>query len=127
MVSLFKYRAPRLVSRNIERGKPMTNSTRRDFIQSTATLSLLAAAGLTTTVQAADEGKMNTAFGYQHVPVPLPFEGKSLKGISDKLIQSHWENNYGGAVKALNVVRSHLTQALKDANTPPYIYNGLKR
>jgi hypothetical protein len=39
---------------------------------------------------------------YQHSPVALPFEAKSLKGISEKLIQSHWENNYGGAIKALN-------------------------
>ena len=67
------------------------------------------------------------AFGYQHQPVPLPFDARSLKGLSEKLIQSHWENNYGGAVKALNTVRSRLAQALSDANTPPYVYNGLKR
>jgi hypothetical protein len=57
----------------------------------------------------------------------LPFDARSLKGISEKLTQSHWENNYGGAVKALNTVRSRLAQALNDPNTPPYIYNGLKR
>jgi Fe-Mn family superoxide dismutase len=67
------------------------------------------------------------AFQHQHTAVPLPFDAKSLKGISEKLIQSHWENNYGGAVKALNTVRGRLTQALNDANTPPYVYNGLKR
>ena len=70
---------------------------------------------------------MNTAYDYQHAPVPLPFDAKSLKGISEKLIQSHWENNYGGAIKALNVVRGRLVQALKDAETPPYVYTGLKR
>jgi Fe-Mn family superoxide dismutase len=58
--------------------------------------------------------------------LPLPFDPKSLKGLSEKLIQSHWENNYGGAVKALNVVRGRLQQAL-DADTPPYVYTGLKR
>src|SRR5438132_1159926 len=105
----------------------MTDSTRREFLHTTAALPFLAAAGFATSIQAAEEIKMNAAFDYQHVPVPLPFEVKSLKGISDKLIQSHWENNYSGAVKALNVVRSRLTQALSDANTPPYIYNGLKR
>jgi Fe-Mn family superoxide dismutase len=42
-------------------------------------------------------------------------------------MQSHWENNYSGAVKALNVVRSRLAQSLNDTNTPPYVYNGLKR
>jgi Fe-Mn family superoxide dismutase len=67
------------------------------------------------------------AFDYQHAVAPLPFDVKSLKGLSDRLIQSHWENNYGSAVKALNTVRARLVQALSDANTPPYVYNGLKR
>ena len=52
---------------------------------------------------------------------------KSLQGISEKLIQSHWENNYTGAVKALNTLRGRLSQALGDANTPPYVDTGLKR
>lgn len=43
------------------------------------------------------------------------------------MLQSHWENNYGGAVKALNTLRSRLAQALSDASTPPYVYTGLKR
>ncbi len=42
-------------------------------------------------------------------------------------MQSHWENNYGGAVKALNAVRARLHTALQDAELPPYVYNGLKR
>jgi len=91
-------------------------------------MSLIAAAGSLARLEAAEETKMTpTAFDYQHVPVPLPFDAKSLKGISEKLIQSHWENNYGGAVKALNTVRGRLAQALTDASTPPYVYNGLKR
>src|SRR5882724_664705 len=106
----------------------MTDSSRRAFLQATAATSIISAAGIASTVDAAEGTKMSTkAFEYQHSPVALPFEAKALKGISEKLIQSHWENNYGGAIKALNTVRSRLTQALNDANTPPYIYNGLKR
>ena len=67
------------------------------------------------------------AFEYQHTAAPLPFDSKALKGISERLMSSHWENNYGGAVKALNAVRGRLLQALNDSNTPPYVYNGLKR
>jgi Fe-Mn family superoxide dismutase len=70
---------------------------------------------------------MAGAFGAQLVPTPLPFDPKKLNGLSEKLLQSHWENNYGGAVKALNSIRGRLGQALADANTPPYVYNGLKR
>jgi Fe-Mn family superoxide dismutase len=105
----------------------MSDTSRREFIQAGAAVSLLASAATSQSVEAAEETTTATAFGYQHVPVPLPFDVKSLKGISEKLIQSHWENNYSGASKALNTLRGRLTQELSDANTPPYIYNGLKR
>jgi Fe-Mn family superoxide dismutase len=88
---------------------------------------LLATSGLATKVHAAEDKNVNTAFDYQHAPIPLPFDAKSLKGISAKLIQSHWENNYVGAVKALNLMRARLTQVLNDTNSAPYLYNGLKR
>jgi Fe-Mn family superoxide dismutase len=104
----------------------MPHSSRRDFVQAGVAVSLFGA-GLAATLKAEELGAARTAFGYQHMPVPLPFDVKNLKGISEKLIQSHWENNYSGAVKALNAVRGRLTQALADANTPPYVYNGLKR
>jgi len=106
----------------------MSDASRREFIQATAAASLMAAISSSETVQAAEEKTVsNTAFGYQHAPAPLPFDPKSLKGISEKLIQSHWENNYSGAIKALNTVRGKLTQAAADSSTPPYVYNGLKR
>jgi Fe-Mn family superoxide dismutase len=89
--------------------------------------SLVAAASVPRPVLAAEESRMNAAFAYQHKPVPLPFDAKALRGLSEKLIQSHWENNYSGAVNALNLVRGRLQQALADSNTPPYVYNGLKR
>ena len=43
--------------------------------------------------------------------VPLPFAPARLNGLSEKLLQSHWENNYGGSVRALNAVRSRLSRA----------------
>jgi Fe-Mn family superoxide dismutase len=106
----------------------MNPLSRREFVRSTATASLIAATGIATTLEAAEEKKVSAkAFEYQHAPVRLPFDAKSLKGISEKLIQSHWENNYGGAVKALNTLRGRLAQAMTDENTPPYVYTGLKR
>jgi superoxide dismutase, Fe-Mn family len=107
----------------------MTDSSRRAFLHATAAASMISAAGITPTIEAAEETRKmgGKALEYQHAPAALPFDARSLKGISEKLIQSHWENNYGGAVKALNSVRSRLTQALNDSNTPPYLYNGLKR
>jgi superoxide dismutase, Fe-Mn family len=32
-------------------------------------------------------------------PKPLPFDPAKLNGLSEKLIRSHWENNYIGSVK----------------------------
>lgn len=105
----------------------MNPLTRRSLIQAAAVGPVLAVAAQTTSTAPKDESASGAAFSFQHTAVPLPFDAKSLRGISEKLIQSHWENNYVGASKALNVVRGRLTQALADANTPPYIYTGLKR
>ena len=67
------------------------------------------------------------AFRGQHQPRPLPFDPAKLKGLSEKLMRSHWENNYGGAVKALNAVEQRLGAMLADKDLPPYVYGDLKR
>lgn len=58
---------------------------------------------------------------------PLPFDPAKLKGLSERLIRSHWENNYGGSVKALAAVKARLALAAGDKDLPPYVYNDLKR
>lgn len=40
---------------------------------------------------------------------PLVCDPKRIKGMSEKLIVSHHENNYGGAVKRLNAIAVQLT------------------
>jgi len=57
---------------------------------------------------------------------PLSCDPKNLKGLSEKLIVSHWENNYGGAVKRLNVITAQLG-SLDFASAPVFLVNGLKR
>jgi Fe-Mn family superoxide dismutase len=49
-----------------------------------------------------------------------------VRGMSEKLIISHYENNYGGAVKRLNAIEEQLA-ALDYANAPGFLINGLKR
>jgi len=58
---------------------------------------------------------------------PLPFDPAKLNGLSERLMRSHWENNYGGSVKALAQVKARLAQAAGDKDLPPYVYNDLKR
>jgi len=60
-------------------------------------------------------------------PKPLPFDPTKLNGLSEKLIRSHWENNYIGSVKALNMISERLAAAMKDPELPPIVYGGLKR
>lgn len=57
---------------------------------------------------------------------PLSCDPKTLTGFSEKLIVSHWENNYGGAVKRLNGITAQLA-SLDFATTPVFVINGLKR
>jgi superoxide dismutase, Fe-Mn family len=68
-----------------------------------------------------------SAFRGEHKPKPLPFDAAKLRGLSEKLIKSHWENNYGGSVNALNVVEKRLAQIIKEKDLPAYIYGDLKR
>jgi Fe-Mn family superoxide dismutase len=67
------------------------------------------------------------AFRGQHQPKPLPFDPAKLRGLSERLIRSHWENNYQGAVRALNVVEQRLDAMLRDKDLPAFVYGDLKR
>jgi len=57
---------------------------------------------------------------------PLSCNPGALSGLSEKLIVSHYENNYGGAVKRLNAIEHKLAE-LDWANAPVFVINGLKR
>ncbi len=46
--------------------------------------------------------------------VPLPFPAGGLAGLSERLLRSHHENNYGGAVRKLNEIRRQLGTADPD-------------
>ena len=57
---------------------------------------------------------------------PLSLDPKSIKGISEKVLVSHYENNYVGAVKRLNAIGAQLAD-LDFAKAPNFVVNGLKR
>jgi superoxide dismutase, Fe-Mn family len=57
---------------------------------------------------------------------PLACDPARVKGMSERLIISHYENNYGGAVKRLNSIEDQLTSLDFNA-TPNFVVNGLKR
>ncbi|HJT07220.1 MAG TPA: hypothetical protein VJ747_09850 [Stellaceae bacterium] len=61
-----------------------------------------------------------------YATAPLACDPRAIKGLSEKLLLSHYENNYGGAVKRLNAITTELA-ALDVAAAPVFILNGLKR
>jgi Fe-Mn family superoxide dismutase len=65
------------------------------------------------------------AYRGDHQPKPLAFDPAKLRGLSEKLLRSHHENNYTGAVKRLNLIQQQLGQLPKDAAA--YQMGSLKR
>jgi len=57
---------------------------------------------------------------------PIGCDPARIKGMSERLIVSHYENNYGGAVKRLNLIEERLAE-LDYASAPVFVINGLKR
>jgi superoxide dismutase, Fe-Mn family len=57
---------------------------------------------------------------------PIAFKPARLTGLSWRLITSHYENNYGGAVRRLNGIRGEL-ETLDPTTAPGFVLNGLKR
>src|SRR5437868_96278 len=105
----------------------MNDFSRRDSLKalSAGVASLSLAALSSTDVQAQDAAP--PAFRGQHKPRPLSFDPAKLTGLSEKLVRSHWENNYIGSVRALNMISERLVAAMREPEFPAVVYGGLKR
>src|SRR3954465_14186470 len=57
---------------------------------------------------------------------PLGCDPARIKGMSERLTPRHYENNYGGAVKRLNLLEEKLAE-LDYASAPVFVVNGFKR
>ena len=57
---------------------------------------------------------------------PIPCRPWLLNGLTPKLVESHYENNYGGALRRLNAIAQQL-EALDFATAPGFVVAGLKR
>lgn len=101
------------------------NTERRSFIRGAGAAAASTAVLAVTQAQAQD----NPSSGAKTMPYqakPLSFDPKSISGISEKVLVSHYENNYVGAVKRLNVIGTQLAE-LDFAKAPNFVINGLKR
>jgi Fe-Mn family superoxide dismutase len=100
---------------------------RREFIQGVGVFAGAVAATTLTERPAVAQATPSTA------PKPVTYEikpfslnPKSIKGISEKVLVSHYQNNYVGAVKRLNAIGIQLAE-LDFAKAPNFVVNGLKR
>ena len=107
----------------------MTDEGRREALM----LLGVGAAGLAMSTAASSQAPAGAAMEVRgpmtggRQPKPLRFDPAKLDGLSEKLVRSHWENNYGGSVRSLNTIADRLAAAMKDADFPPVVYGGLKR
>lgn len=97
----------------------MTDISRRDLLTSAAIAG--GAVLLGNTVGAQTTSKVASTYEVK----PLPFNPAKLKGISEKLIVSHHDKNYAGAVKRLGSIEEKIAQLPADA--APFQMGSLKR
>jgi Fe-Mn family superoxide dismutase len=57
---------------------------------------------------------------------PFLLKPQRMNGLSERLLVSHYENNYGGALRRLNAIRARLA-AVDWGHMPVFEINGLKR
>lgn len=99
----------------------MTDPDRRTLLTAVAA-GLATAAPALAAAQAA--GGTSAAAGF--TPKPLPFDPAKVPGLSEKLIRSHYDNNYAGAVRRLGAIKTDFAK-LDMATAPTFLVNGLKR
>ena len=81
------------------------------------------AAGVTL---AATQANAQTAIPAAFAARPLPFAPAAIAGLSERLLTSHHNNNYIGAVNRIGAIQAQLT-GLDFAAAPGFQINGLKR
>jgi Fe-Mn family superoxide dismutase len=100
----------------------MRDLDRRSILASGAVLAAAAAAP----AMAAEATTAAPSIAGLSPAIPLQFNPGSLGWLSEKLIVSHHDNNYVGAVKRLGQIRGEFA-SIDPATAPGYRINGLKR
>ncbi len=112
-----------------EEDMTMQDLRRRDLIQRTALIAGTALAAAVEIHPQLANAQAAPAAGRSPMTYEvkkLPFDPNSIKGLSEKILVSHYENNYTGAVKRLNAIMAQLAQT-DFATAPVFVVNGLKR
>ena len=87
---------------------------------------VLGASVLPIAASAASPAPPAAVSGRKFTAQPLPFDPASIPGLSAKLLTSHHDNNYVGAVKRLGAITTQFG-TLDPTTAPGFTINGLKR
>src|SRR6476661_4572899 len=110
-----------------QRRRKMKPIERRNFIQGVGLAAGAAAAATLVESPALAQAPAPTGAGpVTYQAKPLSLDPKAIKGISEKVLVSHYENNYVGSVKRLTAISAQLAE-LDFAKAPNFVVNGLKR
>jgi Fe-Mn family superoxide dismutase len=85
---------------------------------------LIAGAAAASILGEVARGQTSAGTASQRAMKPLPFDPTKLRGLSEKLLRSHYDNNYAGAFRRLGQIESMLATLPKDA--PGFQLKGLK-
>lgn len=99
----------------------MTNDLERREV-----IALSAAAGAAVLFSASASAQQAAGAQGPYEIKPLPFAPGSIPGLSERILASHHDNNYAGAVRRLNTITQQLSQT-DFATAPNFVVNGLKR
>jgi Fe-Mn family superoxide dismutase len=100
---------------------PNQPDRRQILVTTAAAITVVAIVNDPTAARAATKAKSMT-----YDVKPMPFDPIAIKGMSEKLLTSHYDNNYTGAVKRLNAIAAQL-KTLDWPAAPNFTVNGLKR
>jgi Fe-Mn family superoxide dismutase len=101
------------------------NTERRNFIAGVG-VAAASTAVLASTQALAQSSQQTGSKAMAYQAKPMPSDPKSIMAISEKVLVSHYENNYVGAVKRPNAIGTQLAE-LDFAKAPNFVINGLKR
>src|SRR5947207_10963477 len=100
-------------------------TARRSFIQG-AVIAAASAGALAANTAFAQTPQPSGAQKMPYQAKPMSFDPKAINGISEKVLVSHYQNNYVGAVNRLNAIGTQIAE-LDFAKAPNFVINGLKR
>jgi Fe-Mn family superoxide dismutase len=90
-------------------------------------IAAVAAAGAALAVQGcATAQQPGQAGAARYQALPLPFDPKTIPGFSERILVSHHDNNYAGAVSRLGAIEAEMAE-LDISTAPGFMVNGLKR